>query len=122
MGGKLLGTTETDQLMLPAGTHDIQLAGPAFGYRAERRVEIPSGKALSIDVELPMGAVSINASPWAEVWIDGQRLGETPIANFPQRIGPHDVVFRHPQLGERKQTVLVTLDGPVRLGVDMRRK
>jgi hypothetical protein len=60
--------------------------------------------------------------PWAEVWIDGEKAGDTPIGNLQTTIGKHDVVFRHPELGETRQSVTVTLLGPARLSVDMRKK
>lgn len=119
-GGKLLGTTETEQIMLPSGHHEIELANDVVGYRARREIEVVPGQVTSVPVELPYGALSINAQPWAEVWINGERVGETPIANLARRIGTYDVVFRHPELGERRETVNVTLRQPVRLGVDMR--
>jgi hypothetical protein len=118
--GKLIGTTDTEKIMLPAGKHQIELANDAVGYRSTREIEVGSNKTSTIAVELPFGAVSINAQPWAEVWIGGERIGDTPIANLQRRIGSHEVVFRHPQLGERRETILVTLRQPVRLGVDMR--
>ena len=64
----------------------------------------------------------INAVPWAEVWIDGERIGETPIGNLPARIGTREIVFRHPDLGERRATALVTLKEPVRISMDLRKK
>ena len=120
--GKLLGTTETEQLMLPAGTHDIELVNEAVGYRSSRQIDVAPGKTTTVPVELPFGAININAQPWAEVWIAGERIGETPIANLPRRVGSYEIVFRHPQLGERRENVVVTLRQPVRLGVDMRGK
>ena len=120
--GKLIGTTETEQLMLPAGTHDIELVNEAVGYRSSRQVEVAPGKTTTVAVELPFGTISINAQPWAEVWIAGERIGETPIANLSRRVGSYEIVFRHPQLGERRENVVVTLRQPVRLGVDMRGK
>ena len=66
--------------------------------------------------------MNINAQPWAEVWVDGQRIGETPIGNLSRPVGPHEVVLRHPEFGERRETVIVTLKQPARLGVDMRKK
>jgi hypothetical protein len=119
-GGKLIGTTETEKIMLPAGKHQIEIINEAVGYRSTREIEVLSNKTSTVAVELPFGAVSINAQPWAEVWIGGERIGDTPIANLQRRIGQHEVVFRHPQLGERRETILVTLRQPVRLGVDMR--
>ena len=58
--------------------------------------------------------------PWAEVWIDGHRVGETPIGNLDVPIGPHEVVFKHPQFGEKRHAISVTLSAPVRLSVDMK--
>jgi PEGA domain len=120
--GKLIGTTETEQLMLPAGAHDIELVNDAIGYRSSRQIQVVPGKTTTVAVELPFGSISINAQPWAEVWIAGERIGETPIANISRRVGTYEVVFRHPQLGERRENVVVTLRQPVRLGVDMRGK
>ena len=37
-------------------------------------------------------------------------------------IGPHDVVFRNPDLGEQHNAVTVKLTGPTRLSVDLRKK
>lgn len=118
--GRLIGTTEADRIMMAAGRHDIELVNDTLGYRVTRSIQVPPGKVMPITVELPLGVLNVNASPWAEVWIDGRRVGETPIGNLPMSIGPHDVVFRHPQLGEKRQAVSVTLKAPVRLSVDMK--
>ena len=108
--------------MMAVGRHDIELVNDTLGYRATRTVQVPPGRVMSLNVELPMGVLNVNAAPWAEVWIDGRRVGETPIGNVPLSIGPHEVVFRHPQLGEKRQAVSVTLKAPVRLSVDLRKK
>ena len=108
--------------MLPAGTHDLELVNDAIGYRSSRQVDVAPGKKTIVAVDLPFGSISINAQPWAEVWIAGERIGETPIANISRRVGAYEIVFRHPQLGERRENVLITLRQPVRLGVDMRGK
>jgi hypothetical protein len=121
-GGKIIGTTETQKLMLQAGQHDIEIVNEAIGFRASRKVTVDSGKVTVEAVEVPPGSLSVNAQPWAEVWVDGERVGETPIANLPATPGSHEVLFRHPQLGERRETVLVTLRQPVRLGVDLRKQ
>jgi hypothetical protein len=118
--GRLIGTTEADRIMMAVGHHDIELVNDTLGYRVTRSIQVPPGKVMPLTVELPQGVLNVNASPWAEVWIDGRRVGETPIGNLPMSIGPHEVVFRHPQLGEKRQAVSVTLKAPVRLSVDMK--
>jgi hypothetical protein len=120
--GKLLGTTETEQIMLAAGNHDIELVNEAIGYRSRRQIEVLPNQTTTVPVELPYGAININAQPWAEVWINGDRVGETPIANLSRRVGTYEIVFKHPEFGERRETLNVTLRQPARLGVDMRSK
>jgi PEGA domain len=67
-------------------------------------------------VAAPNGSLSVNALPWAEVFIDGRSVGTTPLANLPVVIGSHEIVWRHPQLGERRRTIIVTAQEPVRVG------
>ena len=45
-------------------------------------VDVVAGKETRVPVQLPNGSVAINAIPWAEVWIDGQKAGETPIGSI----------------------------------------
>ena len=119
-GGRLLGTSETDRIMMTAGRHDLEIINETLGYRGTRTVLVPPGKVAAVGIDLPQGAINLNASPWAEVWIDGRRVGETPIGNLPIAIGPHEIVFRHPQFGEKRQAISVTLNAPMRVSVDMK--
>jgi hypothetical protein len=120
--GRLVGSTESERLMLAAGDHDIEMINDALGFRATRRVTVAPDRTVSVAVEVPTGMININALPWAEVWVGGERIGETPIANLSRPIGTYEVLLRHPQLGERKATVTVSSTQPARLGVDMRNR
>jgi hypothetical protein len=118
--GRLLGTTETDRIMLAAGAHELEFVNQPLGYRATQSVNVAPGKLTTVTLDLPHGVVNLNASPWAEVFLDGQRVGETPIGNLAVPIGPHEIVFRHPQFGERRHAVSVTAGVPVRVSVEMK--
>jgi serine/threonine-protein kinase len=83
-------------------------------------VQVLPGKVAAIAIEMPKGSVNLNATPWAEVWMDGRRIGETPIGNLEVPIGPHEFVFRHPEFGEKKHAVAVTSRAPVRISVGMK--
>jgi hypothetical protein len=117
--GRLLGTNDTDRVMMTAGRHELELVNEALGLHLTKVVQVPPGKVAPIAIELPRGSVNLNAAPWAEVWIDGDRIGETPIGNLSLPIGPHEIVFRHPQLGEKRHAISVTTSAPVRLSVQM---
>jgi len=119
--GHLLGTSAIERIMVPAGRHDLEIVNELIGYKGTRSVQVSPGKVTTVSVDLPKGSMAVNALPWAEVWMDGNKIGETPIGNFAVPIGSHDVLFKHPDFGERRETVLVTLKSPVRLSVDMRK-
>ena len=119
---RLLGTSQSDRLMVSAGRHEIEIVNETLGYRATRTVQVAPGKVSPIKVEFPKGTIALNAVPWAEVWLDGEKVGETPIGNLQLAIGPHEVVFRHPDLGEQRHAAMVTLRAPTRLSVDLRKK
>jgi hypothetical protein len=85
-------------------------------------VTVAPGQVAPVKVEWPNGSMALNAQPWAEVWIDGERVGETPVGNVAVPIGPHEVLFRHPDLGEHVVRTTVTLTAPTRLSVDLRKR
>jgi hypothetical protein len=120
-GGKLVGSTESDRILVPAGDHSFDFTNAALGFRESQDVKITAGVDKRLTIVLPEAAISINATPWAQVWLDGRELGATPIGNLTTTIGSHEVVFRHPQFGERRVTTLVTTREPARVAVDMRR-
>jgi len=119
-GGRVVGTSEIDRIMLPPGDHDLEFVAEAFGFRDARNVRVSAGRATSVSVDIPQVAMNINALPWAEVFVDGVSVGDTPLANVMQPLGDHEIVFRHPQLGEKRQVVRVTLRESPRVAVDMR--
>jgi hypothetical protein len=118
--GDLVGNTESDRMLLPSGEHDVEMSNQSLGYTVRRRVSVAAGRTSELRVTPPDGTLSINALPWAEVWVGGERVGETPIANLSRPIGTHNVILRHPQFGERRATVTVSLKETARLGIDMR--
>lgn len=105
--GRLLGTSAADRLMLAAGRHEIVLVNTPLGFRAAMPAVVAAGKTLTLAPDVPTAPVHVNASPWAEVFVAGRSLGETPLANVPLPLGAHTLVFRHPDLGERTASVTV---------------
>jgi hypothetical protein len=119
--GSLLGVTSVDRLMLPAGRHTLEVSSAPLGFQTTVSFDVQPGRTAAATVVIPNGTLSLNALPWANVTLDGQALaGTTPFANLEVMIGPHEIVWKHPQLGERRETVLVTAKTPVRRVLDWR--
>jgi len=119
---RLIGTSRSDRIMVSAGRHELDIVNESLGFRATRVVTVSPGQVSALRLEWPKGSMALNAQPWADVWIDGERVGETPIGNVAVPIGPHEVVFRHPQLGEQVVRATVTAGESTRVSVDMRKR
>jgi hypothetical protein len=117
--GRQIGTTATRRLPLAAGRHTLDIVSAPLAFRTSIAVDVIEGKETRVPLQLPKGTVAINAIPWAEVWIDGQRAGETPIGSMALPLGPHEFVFRHPDFPERRHAVSITAGPPTRVSVEM---
>ncbi|HYM24495.1 MAG TPA: PEGA domain-containing protein [Vicinamibacterales bacterium] len=120
-GDTVIGVGRSTRIMVPTGRHTLSLVNEALQYQETRSIEVAAGKTSNVRVDAPNAPVSANARPWADVLVDGVSIGQTPISNLALPIGQHDVVFRNPQLGERRQTVVITARGPNRIAVDLTR-
>jgi hypothetical protein len=114
-GDRVIGSSADGPIVMTAGTHQLNLTNSALGFRALQAVTFRAGQISTLTVAVPRGRLNVNAQPWAQVWIDDRMIGETPLANVDIPIGEHEVIFRHPELGERRQSVTVRADGPARV-------
>lgn len=117
-GERMLAAAGVDRVMLPTGRHQLELSAREFEFTTTVTVNVQAGKTATATVVVPNGKLSINAAPWAEVWLDGKEMGTTPLGNLSVAIGTHEIVWKHPQLGERRQTVRVLAQTPVRASMD----
>jgi hypothetical protein len=117
--GDVLGSSGTTKIMLAAGRHDVVVSNKIIGFQETKRIDVVAGKTTAVRLDPPRVAISVNARPWAEILLDGSNIGQTPIANVLVTVGSHELVFRHPQLAERKQTIVVTAKGPNRIAADL---
>jgi hypothetical protein len=117
---QLVGSSQTARIMLPAGSPPIELVNEDLGYRERRVITIAPGATNKVSVQMPQGSLSVNAVPWAEVWIDGRHVGDTPMGEFPVAAGRHAVRLRHPQLGEKQQQAIVRVGESTAISADLR--
>jgi len=100
----------------PAEAEHRRSAGDSA--RAARRMR-DSGVAAPTVPE-GSGRLSLNAMPWAEVFLDDRFLGRTPIRDLEVPAGVHRLRFVHPSLGEVRRTVQVPAGGTGSLAVDLK--
>jgi hypothetical protein len=72
------------------------------GHRPQEQTVLPSaGAATRVDVTLEpaSGRLSLDAEPWAEVFVDDERIGDTPVLERQVRAGRRTVRLRHAPSG-----------------------
>ena len=116
--GKPIGSTEAGRILAAAGPHTIEVVSQAIGFRETRQVEIKPGEVLALTLELPPVTVEVAAPAEAEILVDGQSVGQAPLGPLQIAVGTREFVMRHPTLGERRQVVTVTYNGPARLSFE----
>lgn len=115
---EIVGTSGAAKIMLAAGKHEILLRSESVGFEQARTITVVPGVVSAIQIDPPKGSLNVNARPWADVLIDGELVGQTPLSNLSIAIGPHQVAFRHPQFGERIERIVVTARSVNRVAVD----
>lgn len=120
--GRNYGSTGGGPVMVPAGRHHFDLVNQGVAVRLRQFVDVPPGRTVTVPVELPAGMINLSSDQPAQVLLDGQMIGETPLLSMPAPLGSHEVVFRSPKYGDISYTVNVTLNAPVRLSVSFAKR
>jgi hypothetical protein len=120
-GERVLGSSKDGPIMARAGRHELEFVNSVIGYRVRREVDVRAGQITALSIAVPNGTLNINATPWAAVSIDGTSFGETPLGNVSVAPGEHEIVFRHPQLGERREKIIVRPQSVGRVAVSLQR-
>jgi eukaryotic-like serine/threonine-protein kinase len=91
-----------------AGLGTIAVAG-GIVLAATAHRDGQSGGAAPLELVPPApGFLRVLATPWAEVWIDGQRVEVTPVAHATPLVpGTHFVTLVHPNAPVEKRSVVI---------------
>jgi hypothetical protein len=108
---------EQNRVLLPPGTHRVQFQNRTLGYLETRQVQVRPGEITRVVIAPSPSTLTVSANTAAEVLIDGERAGYTPLTNFPIRLGTRDIVVRTSAGTERRFTLTVSAT-PVQLTVD----
>jgi PEGA domain len=118
-GSRKLGTSDEGHVQLAPGQHKVRLVNKRYGYHEEAEFTIKAGEIFAHTVTLPESSLHITTESGAEVFIDGEQAGTAPLAALQVPIGSREVMVRHPQFGERRQSVDVVAGQPTELNVNL---
>jgi hypothetical protein len=119
-GPHALRADDRGQILLPPGRHEVRVVNRAVAYDQLHRVEVRPGEITVLDIALPRSTLSVTSSEPAEVFVDGARVGPTPLTDAAIDVGTREIVVRRASGGERRFTATVTTK-PYTLNVDFSR-
>jgi len=120
-GGRVLRPDDRNQVMVPPGVHDLRFVNNALGFDISRQIEVKPGESATVRLTPEPSKLNVTATDAAEVFVDGTRIGETPLTNAPVPLGTHEILVRRTSDGaERRSTVTVGV-APFALHVDFSR-
>ncbi len=121
-GTRLLGAMEDGRILMPPGRHELDFVNTRLGFRERRGIDVSPGMTTAVNIGAVVGIVRITAPAGADVLIDGVLFGDTPIRELRLPIGAHEIVLRHPQLGEQRVSVTVGASAPTEVTVDFTKR
>lgn len=106
LGRRRLGQLPLADVEVPAGDVALRLTNRALGISRTVRLSIPRGGTAQEQVVFGQGTLNVLVDPWADVFVDGERVGQTPLAGRVLWEGRHKVRLENPE-GKKELTVTI---------------
>jgi hypothetical protein len=119
--GRTLGTTGRAAVVMSPGHHHLEFTNMSLGLKLRQTVDTEPGKLDTLPLDLPMGTLNLKSDQPAEVAVDGQPVGNTPLSGLTVPLGKHEIAFQNPKYGRLVYSVSATLAGPVRLNASFKK-
>ena len=80
---KMVDTTPMEEAVtLSAGEHNLRLEHPNFpAYMKKIRITPADELVLAVDLDTLFSYLTCNVYPWGDIYIDGELMGQTPLAD-----------------------------------------
>jgi hypothetical protein len=105
--GRVLRADDRHQIMVPPGVHNLRFTNRALAYETARQVDVKPGETTNLQLTPEPSALTVTATDASEVWVDGARLGDTPLNAAPVPLGAHEIVVKRAAGGERRFAVTI---------------
>ncbi len=92
------------------GAHTVCVTLADYERPTDRKVTVNPGQSVTAHFALShvgYGELRVNASPWAEVFLDGRSIGYTPLLIKKVKAGKHILKFVHPNRPSVEREIIV---------------
>ncbi len=116
-GNRVLRPDDRSEIMLSPGTHRLRFENRALAYDDTRSIVVKPGEKTAYTLVPPKSTLTVSANDVAEVFLDGNDIGPTPVNAVPVSIGTHNLVVKRAFGGEKRMPITVTVK-PFTVAVD----
>ena len=109
--GKYVETTPIGPIKVEAGQHVIKLTNPSLKSYTET-IDFPTNQTISRTIQLAPGEgyLRITVNPWADVYLDDQFIGTTPMRNVALSPGSHRLKLVNPKFDAHEEKITIIAD------------
>ena len=113
--GKSVGQTPVTNLNISAGNHTLRLVNPDLNQTKTVSIQAKPGQTIRkrITFSTSSGKLLVRAKPWADVYVDGKKIGTTPLAPKALSAGKHTVRLYNPTLDQEKTKIIQIKAGKI---------
>jgi hypothetical protein len=91
LDGTALGQLPVSHVRVSAGEHHLKVENPSLGLSRTVRLRVAAGETLEHHAAVTLGTLNVTVSQWADVYLDGFHLGQTPLAGRQVAAAPHQL-------------------------------
>jgi serine/threonine-protein kinase len=104
LDGVEVGSTPFTRQRVAAGEHVLVVSDTEHGASQTLTLQVSSETEARQSIHFGKGRLNVTANPWADVFLDGQPLGQTPLAGREVWEGRHRLRLSGPD-GEKTRTI-----------------
>ena len=117
LDGKKVGMTPLVLKQVPVGRHRLEVR--AYGGSTGKEVEIKGRTTTKVRFDLYGGILAVNSTPWAELYFDDRKVGNTPMLLKDLPLGTHRITLRRAGYQPVSREVLLEKGKKVRLKINL---
>ncbi|MCD6579238.1 serine/threonine protein kinase [bacterium] len=105
--GEKIGYTPIPPRNLSLGKHNITIKGKKIETYEKSIIVKDIGNKFEIQLKMNWGYLVVNSKPWSYVYVDGKKIGPTPLAKHKLNTGDHNIRLENPKMKIFKKKITI---------------